>query len=60
MTKFVKAILKWAMVIWGGFMTLSTAYIVVGRKLGFIEVRKCTCGGTRFTSHGKVYGWLYK
>ena len=58
--RIVKTILKALVYLWTAFWTAFTAYVIVGMRLGKIKRYHCECGGTRLTSEGKLYGWMYK
>ena len=58
--RIVKTILKTLVYLWAFFWALFMAYVIVGLRLGKINRERCECGGTRLTSNGKLYDWLYR
>ena len=56
----VMTILKVLVYLWAAFWAAFMAYIIVGVLRGKLDVEHCKCGGTRLTSKGKLYGWMYR
>lgn len=58
--RIVKMILKTLVYLWAAFWAAFCTYITIGVLRGKLDVKHCECGGTRCTSKGKLYGWMFR